>query len=94
MSIDENLVDIVWGDQRPPRPSKKVIVLGLEYAGKPFINKLEDLRKDLVKKESCAFIICMSTHLTLCNISQYTMPTLFLGMLDEIAWLYNLRGSE
>ncbi|KAI9784991.1 MAG: hypothetical protein M1839_001187 [Geoglossum umbratile] len=73
VGVKENLVDIVWGKDRPPRPNETVKVLGLEFAGKKFEDKLEDLRKELEKKKSPGFVVCM---------------------LDEIAWLYNLRGSD
>ncbi|KAL9119682.1 MAG: hypothetical protein Q9187_003766 [Circinaria calcarea] len=68
-----NLVDLVWGDKRPPRPNEAVKVLDIKYAGKKFEEKVEDLRKELEKKKSAGLII---------------------SMLDEIAWLYNLRGND
>jgi len=72
-AVDENLIDMIWGDKRPARPSEKVIVQPHEYAGKNFAEKIEELRKELEKKKSLGFVV---------------------SMLDEIAWLYNLRGSE
>jgi Xaa-Pro aminopeptidase len=72
-AVDENLIDAVWGESRPPRPSEKVTVQPIEYSGKSFADKIEDLRKELEKKKSLGFVV---------------------SMLDEIAWLYNLRGSE
>ncbi|KAI9754051.1 MAG: hypothetical protein M1815_005845 [Lichina confinis] len=71
--LRENLVDIVWGDDRPARPSNRVKVLGLEYAGKRYEEKLDDLRKELAKSKSAGIVF---------------------SMLDEIAWLFNLRGSD
>jgi Xaa-Pro aminopeptidase len=72
-AIDENLVDLVWGAERPTRPSEKVIVQPVEYSGKSFDEKIEDLRKELEKKKSLGFVV---------------------SMLDETAWLLNLRGNE
>lgn len=72
-AVDENLVDLVWGKERPSRPSEKVIVQPLQYSGKSFDDKIADIRKELEKKKSLGFVA---------------------SMLDEIAWLYNLRGSE
>jgi len=31
---ETNLVDIVWGDERPPRPKNQVFVLEEKYAGR------------------------------------------------------------
>tara|TARA_R110002003_G_scaffold159_2_gene13739 strand:- start:793 stop:1179 length:387 start_codon:yes stop_codon:yes gene_type:complete len=72
-AVDENLVDLVWGAERPARPSEKVIVQPMQYSGKSFDDKVEDLCKELDKKKSLGFVV---------------------SMLDEIAWLFNLRGSE
>ncbi|KAL8759494.1 MAG: hypothetical protein Q9199_000715 [Rusavskia elegans] len=73
LGVKSNLVDLVWGDDRPARPNKKVSVLDVKFAGKKFEEKIEDLRKELDKKKSAGLIV---------------------SMLDEIAWLYNLRGSD
>jgi Xaa-Pro aminopeptidase len=34
VSTEENLVDLVWGKDRPPRPCNPVNVLPLKYTGK------------------------------------------------------------
>jgi Xaa-Pro aminopeptidase len=73
VGVKENLVDKVWGSQRPPRPLEKVKALPEEYAGKRFQEKMEELRKELDKKKAAGMII---------------------SMLDEIAWLFNLRGND
>jgi Xaa-Pro aminopeptidase len=72
-AVGENLIDRVWGKERPARPSNKVKIQPDKYAGKSFQDKLEDLRKELEKRKSAGFVV---------------------SMLDEIAWLYNLRGSD
>ncbi|KAI5928787.1 putative Xaa-pro aminopeptidase P [Camillea tinctor] len=71
--IAENLVDRVWGSDRPARPSEPVIVLGEQFSGKDVKTKLVDLRKELEKKKALGFVV---------------------SMLDEIAWLFNLRGND
>ena len=58
MGIDSNLVDQVWGNERPSRPNEKVKVLELEFSGKKFLEKIEDVRKVLDKKNSAGFIVC------------------------------------
>lgn len=73
VGVKENLVDQVWGSDRPPRPAEKVQVLAEKYCGKGFPSKIEDLRKELEKKKAAGIII---------------------SMLDEVAWLFNLRGSD
>ncbi|MCJ1457203.1 hypothetical protein MMC28_007570 [Mycoblastus sanguinarius] len=73
VGVKTNLVDVIWGDSRPPRPKEKVKTLPLQFAGKSFEEKIEDLRKELEKKKSAGLIV---------------------SMLDEVAWLYNLRGND
>jgi Xaa-Pro aminopeptidase len=73
MAIEDNLVDEIWGNERPPRPSEPVKVHEKHFAGKDVKTKLEELRKELEKKKSSGFIV---------------------SMLDEIAWVFNLRGND
>ncbi|KAK0710910.1 peptidase M24, structural domain-containing protein [Lasiosphaeris hirsuta] len=72
-AVTENLVDLVWGAARPPRPNHPVVLQPAKYAGKDTAAKLVDLRKDLEKKKSAGFVV---------------------SLLDEVAWLFNLRGSD
>ncbi len=62
ISVNDNLVDVVWGKDKPSRPNEKVKVLGKEFAGKTFQEKLEDLRKELDKKKSAGLIVCTLNH--------------------------------
>jgi len=73
VAVAQNLVDEVWGKDKPARPNEPVKVLGLEYAGKKYQEKIEVLRKELDKKKAAGFVV---------------------SMLDEIAWLFNLRGND
>lgn len=72
-AISTNLVDAIWGAERPPRPDEPVVQLAGQFAGRNISSKLIDLRKELVKKNTAGFVI---------------------SMLDEVAWLFNLRGSD
>lgn len=47
-SVELNLVDVVWGVARPPRPINPVTELGLQYTGKQVGDKLFQIRQDLV----------------------------------------------
>ena len=60
LAIEQNLVDQIWGDKRPARPNETVKVHPAEYAGKPFQEKIADLRKELKTKKRAGFIVCMS----------------------------------
>ncbi|KAL4981144.1 hypothetical protein BDW66DRAFT_156236 [Aspergillus desertorum] len=73
VGVSQNLVDLVWGSDRPAPPREKVRIHPEKYAGKSFQEKVSDLRKELENKKAAGFVI---------------------SMLDEIAWLLNLRGSD
>jgi len=73
VAVDKNLVDLVWGRDRPSRPQEPVTILPQMYAGRAFKAKLEDIRKDLEKRKSAGLIV---------------------SALDDIAWLFNLRGND
>ncbi|KAJ5908590.1 hypothetical protein N7495_001272 [Penicillium taxi] len=71
--VEQNLIDVVWGVNRPQRPCEKLRVHPVKYAGKKFQEKISDLRKELETRKRAGIII---------------------STLDEIAWLFNLRGSD
>ncbi|KFA52870.1 hypothetical protein S40293_00966 [Stachybotrys chartarum IBT 40293] len=73
LPLEENLIDLIWGNDRPPRPLRPVALLPEHVAGKSAKAKLAELRQELDKKHSPGFLV---------------------SMLDEIAWLFNLRGSD
>ncbi|KAK6521696.1 hypothetical protein TWF506_001902 [Arthrobotrys conoides] len=73
VGMTENLVDKVWGSERPARPAEPVIILDKKFAGKDFVEKIEDLRKELTKQKSHGLV---------------------LTGLDEVMWLFNIRGSD
>ncbi len=58
VGVKTNLVDEIWGDSRPPRPQEKIKALPLEFSGKKFEEKIDDLRRELEKKKSAGLIVC------------------------------------
>ena len=73
-----NLVDSVWHN-RPNPPRNKIYPLALKYTGKSSADKLANVRKEM--NETGMVKDCKA-------------DVLLLTMLDEIAWLTNLRGSD
>lgn len=59
VAVAENLVDQVWGKDKPARPNEPAKVLSQEYAGKKFQEKIEELRKELDKKKAAGFVVSM-----------------------------------
>jgi Xaa-Pro aminopeptidase len=57
VSIRKNLVDLVWGAEKPKRPTNPVIVHGIKFAGQPFEEKISSLQKAVEKQNGRAFIV-------------------------------------
>jgi Xaa-Pro aminopeptidase len=77
-----NLVDAVWGDDKPQQSDARVVVHPLRFAGKPAQDKLRGIAEWLKeggsnrdKRISAGSAIVVSE-------------------LDQIAWLFNLRGGS
>ncbi|KAF8906752.1 Creatinase/aminopeptidase [Gymnopilus junonius] len=73
VSLSQNLVDSVWGQDRPTRPKNKVFHLDEKYSGQSHQAKVAKIWEELEKKKAKALVVTM---------------------LDEVAWLFNLRGSD
>ncbi|ANB11197.1 Fra1p [Sugiyamaella lignohabitans] len=73
ISLEDNLIDLVWANDRPSRPLTPVKILHSEYTGKSFQEKLTQLKDEIIKKNGTAFV---------------------LSALDDVAWLFNLRGED
>lgn len=71
--IPQNLVDLVWAEARPARPTGQVVVLGQQYAGTTVAEKIVSIRAEMARKKCPAFVV---------------------SALDEVAWLFNLRGKD
>ncbi|KAI9324572.1 peptidase M24, structural domain-containing protein [Obelidium mucronatum] len=73
VSVTENLVDLVWGSDRPGFPMNPVKPLDIKFSGKSAEAKLKDVRLAIENKGTWGFVVTG---------------------LDEIAWLFNLRGND
>ena len=67
-----DLVNDIWED-RCSLPTEKAFLLGTEYSGESFSDKLSRIRAVMKEKKA-------TTHI--------------LASLDDIAWLFNIRGRD
>ena len=67
-----DLVNDIWED-RCSLPTEKAFLLGTEYSGESFSDKLSRIRAVMTEKKA-------TTHI--------------LASLDDIAWLFNIRGRD
>jgi len=77
VGVESNLVDHVWSadplSPQPARPEEPIFSLEIEFTGRTWQDKVEEIRGAL-KEKGCEALI--------------------LSALDEVAWLFNLRGSD
>ncbi|KAI4279649.1 MAG: hypothetical protein LQ337_000091 [Flavoplaca oasis] len=83
LGVKANLVDLVWGDERPPRPNENVSVLDIEFAGKKFTEKIEDLRKELDKKKSAGLIVSVTPTTATLYVDQSKLNDKVIPHLGE-----------
>jgi len=76
--VTPNLVDSLWSS-RPSLPRNDIYNLPLKFTGKDSTTKLQEIRNELK---------------IIGSEKGSNTVVLLLSMLDEIAWLTNLRGSD
>jgi Xaa-Pro aminopeptidase len=85
VGVEENLVDKVWGKSRPVRPEHPVFILTEKFTGtNPFLFVSLTPGKSFQDK-----ISDLRKELT-----EKKTSGMVVSMLDEVAWLFNLRGSD
>ncbi|KAL6042910.1 Creatinase/aminopeptidase [Balamuthia mandrillaris] len=57
VSVEENPVDIVWGEAKPPAPLGKVMVHPLSYAGQSYQDKIAQLRGAMANAKVAAVVV-------------------------------------
>ena len=68
----KDLAHEIW-EERTSLPDKKAFLLGVEYTGKSYSEKLSRVREAMKEK----------------NVTTHVLTT-----LDDIAWLFNIRGGD
>ncbi|KAG4305483.1 hypothetical protein PORY_001039 [Pneumocystis oryctolagi] len=88
LGSDKNLIDEVWGDKRPKPLLNPVIVHPLEFS--EFLRFWKrKMHIEFSGEESCSKISRISKVLEEKNAYAFLVT-----MLDDIAWLFNLRGTD
>lgn len=82
-TVEPNLVDVIWADERPKRPTNNVTVLDMKYAGETCASKLRRLREEMKKKDAALLVlsalddiactICVSVSLKSCSLGTFNL---------------------
>ncbi|KAG7095505.1 hypothetical protein E1B28_006244 [Marasmius oreades] len=91
VSISQNLVDEVWDTQRPPRPKNPIVHLDEKFSGESHTSKLDRVKVAITDPSSSKASYPGAKPL---DGASSIRKVLVLTALDDIAWLFNLRGSD
>ena len=80
-----NIIDLIWGKDKPSYKKDKVIILPVKYTGWTVEQKLQMIQEALQKK------IMGNPH---CQNTSLKKTRYLVSRLDDIAWTLNLRGSD
>ena len=80
-----NIIDLLWGKDKPSYKKDKVIILPVKYTGWTVEQKLQMIQEALQKK------IMGNPH---CQNPVLKKTRYLVSRLDDIAWTLNLRGSD
>ena len=80
-----NIIDLLWGKDKPSYKKDKVIILPVKYTGWTVEQKLQMIQEALQKK------ITGNPH---CQNPVLKKTRYLVSRLDDIAWTLNLRGSD
>ena len=72
LKYDIDLCGVIW-KERPKLNCSKAYVIGTEFTGESYLNKIKRVRDYL---------------------NEYNCQYLFLSKLDDIMWLFNIRGED
>ncbi|KAF9269551.1 Creatinase/aminopeptidase [Marasmius fiardii PR-910] len=91
VSISQNLVDEVWSTERPLRPGNSVVHLEEKFSGESHTSKLHRVKANITDPSTSKADYPGAKPLIGASSIR---KVLVLSALDEIAWLFNLRGSD
>ncbi|VVC30469.1 Hypothetical protein CINCED_3A013194 [Cinara cedri] len=73
--INNNIIDLIWVENRPSYPMREAYVWPLEYAGKKWENKLDETREKIKEMGCDAMVVTALDEIAwLLNIRGYDIP--------------------
>ena len=72
VGIKNNIVDIVWGFNRPDRPKQPIIPLEMRFTGKSWEDKVEEIQKQMIEKPADILILSALDNIAICMVVEFT----------------------
>ena len=85
---NENLIDVIWGIDKPKYKENKVLILPVEYTGLSTLDKYKIIIDNLNKETQTLIEKRFGSE------KKFPKTRLLISRLDDIAWVLNLRGSD
>ena len=86
---ENNIIDIIWGENKPKYKKDPVIILTIEYTGDSVLQKYKKVCESIneeIKKEEKKLLKKKNRTI---EKKRY-----LISRLDDIAWILNLRGQD
>jgi len=98
LEIETNLVDAVWGSERPPRPTNPVRMLGIEFSGKSVKDKLAIMREDMTLENAETLVVSeldeIACKYEYCYSVKLKHVCAWVKNVNSKTGLLNLRGTD
>ena len=86
---ENNIIDVIWGENKPKYKKDPVIILTIEYTGDSVLQKYKKVCESINEE-----IKIMENNLLKKTNKKIEKKRYLITRLDDIAWILNLRGQD
>ena len=86
---ENNIIDVIWGENKPKYKKDPVIILPVEYTGMSALEKYKIVAEEVNKEIQLREAMLLNNKNLKIEKKRY-----LITRLDDIAWILNLRGQD
>ena len=83
---DNNIIDVIWGSDKPKYKKDPILILPVEYTGKSCLDKYKEIKEKIDEE--------IQNELKKKKKKNFTKKRYLISKLDCLAWTLNLRGQD
>ena len=87
---ENNIIDVIWGEDKPKYKKDPVIILPVKYTGKSVLEKYKEVTMKLNEEIKSKEEVLYNKNPNIKILKKRYL----ISRLDDIAWLLNLRGND
>ena len=87
---ENNIIDVIWGEDKPKYKKDPVIILPVKYTGKSVLEKYKEVTTKLNEEIKSKEEVLYNKNPNIKILKKRYL----ISRLDDIAWLLNLRGND